>query len=298
MRLLILEKESCGSERRAQPHGYSLTNLNEHRLDEIGGEKPSASLAVGDQRKHHGAARTRHDRMIAGRKRSRDRRNCNVKRPHELELLGREIRHRGRRLDGGHGNALGRARIQPFVEDAWVVAVTPDGSVFFGTDKVSPSELADNMKSRPRRHDQKFYIKADARAPFADVRSVLTAAHDGAFNEAAFNSVVLLTSQTEPASPGTVVPPKGLEVQIGPHSNAATVIVQVNAGQPSPTFEVNDQKIPAAALSDALRRLLQNRSDTPVLVKTHGPVLFAPVAQAIDACRSIGAKVMLSTPEL
>jgi len=183
-------------------------------------------------------------------------------------------------------------------EAAWVVAVTPDGSVFFGTDKVSPTELADNMKSRPRRHDQKFYIKADARAPFADVRSVLTAAHDGAFNEAAFNSVVLLTSQTEPASPGTVVPPKGLEVQIGPHSNAATVVVQVNAGQPSPTFEVNDQKIPAAALSDALRRLLQNRSDTPVLVKTHGPVLFAPVAQAIDACRSIGAKVMLSTPEL
>lgn len=92
--------------------------------------------------------------------------------------------------------------------------------------------------------------------------------------------------------------PKGLEVAIGPHSNAATVVVQVNAASPSPTFQVNDQKLPAAALSGALRRLLQNPGDTPVLVKARGPVSFAPVAQAIAACRSVGAKVMLSTPEL
>jgi len=180
--------------------------------------------------------------------------------------------------------------------DAWIVAVTRDGSLFFGVDRVTPEGLGDKMKSTPRRRDQKLYIKADARAPFADVRQVLTAAHDTT-NEASFNGAVLLTSQAESAAVGTVVLPKGLEVQIAPHSNAATIVVQVNAG-PSPTFEVNDQKVSAAALQETLSRLLQNQRDTPVLVKTHGPVLFAPVAQAIDACHSVGAKVMLSTPQI
>jgi len=176
--------------------------------------------------------------------------------------------------------------------DAWIVAVTPDGGLFFGVNKVTPEGLADKMKSIPRRHDQKLYIKADARTPFADVRKVFTAAHD-----LAFDAVVLLTSQTESAAPGTVVPPKGLEVQIAPHSNAATVVVQVDSGEP-PTFQVNDRKTSEAALPDTLRRLLQNRSDTPVLVKTHGSVSFAPVVRAIDICHSVGAKVMLSTPQL
>jgi biopolymer transport protein ExbD len=178
-------------------------------------------------------------------------------------------------------------------QDAWIVAVTPDGSVFFGLDKVSPEGLADKMKSLPRRRDQDLYIKADARAPFAAIRKVLAAAH-----EVSFNAVVFLTSQTESTAPGVMVPPKGLEVQVGPHSNAATIVVQVNAGQPSPTLQVNDQDIPAAALQDTLKRLLQDRSDTPVLVKSHGPVSFGPVIRVIDTCHSIGAKVMLSTPEL
>lgn len=64
-------------------------------------------------------------------------------------------------------------------EDAWIVAVTADGDVFFGTDKVTPADLADTMKAHPRRRDQKLYIKADARAPFADVRKVFTAATTG-----------------------------------------------------------------------------------------------------------------------
>jgi biopolymer transport protein ExbD len=177
-------------------------------------------------------------------------------------------------------------------QDAWIVAVTADGTLYFGVGPVTPSDLADKMKSRPRNRDQKLYVKADARAPFAAVRRVLAAAH-----EVGLNAPVFLTSQTESAAPGAVVSPKGLEVQVGPHSNAATIVVQVNAGQP-PTFLVNDQETPAAALPDTLRRLLQNRSDTPVLVKTRGPVSFAAVVLAIDTCRSIGAKVMLSTPEL
>lgn len=178
-------------------------------------------------------------------------------------------------------------------QDAWIVAITADGSVYFGVDSITPSDLADKMKTLPRRRDQKLYIKADVRAPLDIVRSVLAAAH-----EVGFHAAVLLTSQTESPAPGVMVPPKGLEVQIGPHSTAATIVVQVNAPQPSPTFQVNDQEIPAAALPDTLKRLLQNRSDTPVLVKSHGPVPFAPIVYAIDTCHSIGAKVMISTTEL
>ena len=50
---LLIEQSRLGSERRAQAHGHSLADLNQHRLDEIGGEKPGASLSVRDQRNHH-----------------------------------------------------------------------------------------------------------------------------------------------------------------------------------------------------------------------------------------------------
>ena len=177
-------------------------------------------------------------------------------------------------------------------QDAWIVSVTADGTLYFGLDPVTPSELSDKMKSRPRNRDQRLYIKADARAQFADVRRVLTAAQ-----EVYFNPAVFLASQASPAS-GAVVPPMGLEVQVGPHSNKATIVVQINAGQPSPMLELNDQPVAVTALPDSLRRLLENQGDTPVLVKTSGPVTFAPVLQVIDICHSVGAKVMLSTPQL
>lgn len=177
-------------------------------------------------------------------------------------------------------------------QDAWIVAITADGRMYFGTDAVTPASLSDKMRGLPRRRDQKLYIKADARTPFADVRIALTAAHDTAFDTA-----VLLTSQTESATPGTVVSPRGLEIRIAPHFNAATIVVQVNSAQP-PVFAVNDQNTPEAALPNALKQLLQNGSNVPVLVKTHGPVSFSAVVHAIDLCHSVGAQVMLSTPQL
>ena len=54
------------SYRRARRDGHSLTDLNQHRFDEIGGEKPRARLAVGDQSHHHGAARARHEARTLG----------------------------------------------------------------------------------------------------------------------------------------------------------------------------------------------------------------------------------------
>jgi biopolymer transport protein ExbD len=178
-------------------------------------------------------------------------------------------------------------------QDAWIVAVPAGGNLYFGIDPVSPSELADQMKSRPRRRDQKLYIKADARAPFADVRRVFAAAH-----ELGFDTPVLLTSQKESPAVGTVTPPTGLDVTVGPLSQTAPVVVQINSGRHGPTVLVNDQQIPDAPLMDTLRHLVQERRDTPVLVKASGTVPFAAVVRVIDICRSIGAKVAFVTPML
>jgi hypothetical protein len=80
----IVTLQSC---RLTQADSHSFANLRQHVLDEIGGEKPRAGLAVGDERDHHRAARTYHDRTVAGRQFSRNWRNRDVERPHELELL-------------------------------------------------------------------------------------------------------------------------------------------------------------------------------------------------------------------
>lgn len=90
-----------------------MAHLNQHRFDEIGSEKPRASVVVGDQRDHHDAAQTRHDRMIARRELSRNRRKRDLTRARELELFLAEIYHSGYRLPRKDGHALRRVRIQP-----------------------------------------------------------------------------------------------------------------------------------------------------------------------------------------
>jgi biopolymer transport protein ExbD len=177
-------------------------------------------------------------------------------------------------------------------QDAWIVAVTADGSLYFGIDQVTPSSLADEMKRLPRNREQKLYIKADARAPFADVERTLSAGR-----EVWFESAVFLTSQPESPAPGIMVPPKGLEVLLGPLSNS--IVVQVsNDGHQGTTLKINNQQIPAAALQATLTQLFQNRSEKAVAVNADGQLPFADVVQVIDSCRSAGAKIALATPSL
>jgi biopolymer transport protein ExbD len=57
-------------------------------------------------------------------------------------------------------------------EDAWIVTVAADGSLYFGTDPVTRAGLMDVMVRTPRNREQKLYIKADDRAPYADVEYV------------------------------------------------------------------------------------------------------------------------------
>lgn len=180
--------------------------------------------------------------------------------------------------------------------DAWVVTVTADGSLYFGADPMTRDALADWMKTHPRNREAKLYIKADARAPFASVQQVIDVGR-----QALFQTPVLLTSQREPIAAGTVVPPNGLEVQIAPVLSAgtvATVVQLLNSGQQQPQLRVNGDGISWPALEGTLRQHFQNGDEKIILLKADGRLPFGQVVQAIDMCRSTGAKVFLPTPEL
>jgi biopolymer transport protein TolR len=180
-------------------------------------------------------------------------------------------------------------------EDSLIVTVTSNGSVYLGINPSTPAALAEQVKNRLSNRQQKFYIKADARAPYADVVTVL-----GAASTAGVEAPILLTTQQESPQPGTVVPPKGLEVLLGPPSpsgSVSTVVQVLNSGQRWPTLKINNEQIPWAALDGTLSKLLQNRSEKVVLVKANGLLPFAQVVHVIDMCRSTGANVVLVTPE-
>jgi biopolymer transport protein ExbD len=177
--------------------------------------------------------------------------------------------------------------------DAWIVTVTENGSVYFGTDPVTPATLVDEMKSHPRNHQQKLYIKADARAPFANVQRVLEAARD-----TFFEVPVLLTSQPEASAPETVTPPEGLEVWVGPALPAgtvATVVELFNSRQQPPRLKVNNDQIPWSALQSTLMQHFQKGDEKVILLKADRQLSFSQIVRVIDTCRSTGAKIVLVT---
>jgi biopolymer transport protein TolR len=59
-------------------------------------------------------------------------------------------------------------------EDAILVAVTRNGMVFFGTHRIAPDELPDQIRISLRAGaENRIYISADARAKYLDVKTVL-----------------------------------------------------------------------------------------------------------------------------
>jgi biopolymer transport protein ExbD len=180
--------------------------------------------------------------------------------------------------------------------DAWVVAVTADGSFYFGADPKTPEELADWVKTHPRNREARLYIKADARAPFTSVEQVLEIGR-----RAQFETPVLLTSPREQPAAGTMVPPNGLEVVIGsaaPAGTVATVVQLLHSGQQRPLLRINDDEISWSALQDTLTQHFQKGDEKVILLKADGRLPFGQVVQVIDVCRSAGAKVFLPPPEL
>lgn len=178
--------------------------------------------------------------------------------------------------------------------DAWVVTISNTGGIFFGTGQVTFDGLKEEMISHPRNRDQKLYIKADARAQYADVERVLLAAR-----AAEFFAPVLLTAQAEAHPNDTSVPPTGLEVGVGSPPPSASVTVQILTSNPEqPTLKINNEQIKSPNLQDRMKDSLGKQSEQWVVVTADGKLPFAQVVHVIDLCRSAGAKVILPTPEL
>lgn len=107
-------------------------------------------------------------------------------------------------------------------EDALVIAIKPDGGAYLGANPISIAELGGKLKDAlAARAERKVYLKADARAPYASVVAVLDSLHSSGID-----GVTLLTVQSEASAPGSLVPPKGLVMQmVAPRAkNRSTVI--------------------------------------------------------------------------
>lgn len=95
-------------------------------------------------------------------------------------------------------------------EDALVVTVTRDGSVYLGVNLTSTAILAEKVRNVLSHRSQKtLYVKADARTPYASLVRILDSVRI-----AGVQGVTLLTAQQDSESPGTPMPPKGLEMLI------------------------------------------------------------------------------------
>jgi biopolymer transport protein ExbD len=178
-------------------------------------------------------------------------------------------------------------------EDALVVTVTDSGGLYFGITPIAPAALAEQIKDHLLNREQKLYIKADARTPYANVVKVLESARS-----AGVTAPVLLTTQSEPAAPGTIAAPRGLEVFVGaPISGSQSIVVQLFAGQRGPSLTINRQAAAWDGLATSLRKVMQNAGERLVSVKADGASPFADVAHVIDACESARAKAILIVPE-
>ena len=187
--------------------------------------------------------------------------------------------------------------------DAWIVAVTADGSLYLGIDPISPadnlyydmkSRLYRETKSRPRNPTQKLFIKADARVPVASLYPVLAAAR-----ALDFDAPVLLTSQPESPAPGTIHLPKGLEVRVATASSARSIVVQIlSSEQPLPKVKINEVDVPWNSFQNRLKNLLEIHAENLIVIKTSGAIRFAQLARLIDACYSTGATVFLEMPRV
>ena len=84
-------------------------------------------------------------------------------------------------------------------EDATVITITANGKLFLGVKAVEAAALG-NVKAAT------VYVKADARAPFQRVMTVLDALHG--------RSVVLLTAHLARTEEGKMVQPYGVKISL------------------------------------------------------------------------------------
>src|ERR1019366_4598682 len=139
---------------------------------------------------------------------------------------------------------------------ALVVAVTQSGAVYFGIDPITPAAL-EEKRGLFSRAEETLFVKADARTPYGSVTKVLDAVR-----KAGATKLCLLTAQHETSEPGQLVPPRGLEVLLGPplRSDAESTLVQIidSGRRDGPRLKINNEDVPWANLESRLSQLYQN----------------------------------------
>jgi biopolymer transport protein ExbD len=170
--------------------------------------------------------------------------------------------------------------------DAWIVAVTSDRKLYFGTKAVTPEELMDEMKVTSRHRDAKLYLKADARATFADLKGAL-----GPARSAHFEDIVLLTSQPGSSAPGRIAPPEGIEVAIGIEKTGESIPVHLSGPAEGAALTVNGKPVTWPELESTLKGLVHGQAQ--VRIETNDAVPFANIVRVIDGARAAGATVAL-----
>ncbi len=167
--------------------------------------------------------------------------------------------------------------------NAWIVAITADGRLFFGTKSVTPDQLFDDMKSTPRQRDARLYIKADSRSTFSSLKSAL-----GPARSVEFAKVVLLTSRPTNANPDRMVPPEGIEVQILPQIPNATVSVRVSSHGQGSTLTLNGTTVAWSEFPSTLKGLV-GKPNQVVQVEADDSVPVAEVIRVLDEIRNVDA---------
>ncbi len=96
-------------------------------------------------------------------------------------------------------------------QGALIVTLTYDGRLYFGVEPVMAAALPDKIRRALSDRQEEVYIKADGRAPYADLVKVLDAAH-----AAGVKAITLLTTGHESPGPNGLVPPNGFELLVVP----------------------------------------------------------------------------------
>jgi len=73
-------------------------------------------------------------------------------------------------------------------EDATIISVTRDGSVYFGNERVSPADLSSKIQNRltDRSVERRVYIQLDARARYGTLRPTLDSVGSAGIERVAF----------------------------------------------------------------------------------------------------------------
>jgi biopolymer transport protein ExbD/biopolymer transport protein TolR len=94
-------------------------------------------------------------------------------------------------------------------EDALIVAIMRDGTVFFGTEKTAPDQITNKLKDKlANRTDKRVFVRADARARYGAVVDVVDNVRSAGVDQLGLLTEQRKQTTTPPATPATP-PPSG-----------------------------------------------------------------------------------------